>query len=172
MRIFSRKTLLILAPFAAILLGIGLYLTQPWRYFTSSYIDEGLPGVSAQATPGNSESGTNIATGTFTSLDHETSGSARLVKLADGSHIIRFENLASLDGPDLHVVATSATGDFSDIRSANYLNLGELKATHGNQNYVIPAGTDLSTIKSIVIWCDRFSSPFGAATLAPASSTS
>jgi hypothetical protein len=30
-------------------------------------------------------------------------------------------------------------------------------AGHGNQNYSVPAGTDLSRFRSVVIWWKRFS---------------
>ena len=36
----------------------------------------------------------------------------------------------------------------------------------GNQNYELPSGTDLTRFRSVVIWCDRFNSAFGAAPLA------
>ncbi|WP_256794857.1 DM13 domain-containing protein [Terrabacter sp. Ter38] len=36
-------------------------------------------------------------------------------------------------------------------------------ATDGNQNYAVPAGTDLSDLTSVVIWCDRFDVAFGSA---------
>lgn len=44
-----------------------------------------------------------------------------------------------------------------------YVKLGELKATHGNQNYEIPEDADLDGLKSVVIWCDRFDVGFGTA---------
>ena len=106
--------------------------------------------------------------GEFTSIEHDTSGRALIASLPDGSRVLRFEGLASVDGPDLKVVLTSATGDLSGIRDANYVVVGDLKATHGNQNYVLPADVNLDDVKSVVIWCDRFSVAFGAAELAPA----
>jgi hypothetical protein len=45
------------------------------------------------------------------------------------------------------------------------LELGALKGNKGNQNYELPAGVDLSKYRSVVIWCRRFSVPFGAAPL-------
>lgn len=51
-------------------------------------------------------------------------------------------------------------GSYDDDR---YVKLGELKATHGNQNYEIPEDADLDGLKSVVIWCDRFDVGFGTA---------
>ena len=48
-----------------------------------------------------------------------------------------------------------------------FIDLGALKGNRGNQNYVIPAGTDLSAFNSAVIWCRRFAVGFGVAPLSP-----
>jgi hypothetical protein len=47
------------------------------------------------------------------------------------------------------------------------VELGSLKANQGNINYSVPAGTNLTTVKSAVIWCRRFSVGFGVAPLNP-----
>jgi len=41
--------------------------------------------------------------------------------------------------------------------------LEELTATHGNQNYEIPADARIDGMTSVVIWCDRFDVAFGTA---------
>jgi hypothetical protein len=97
----------------------------------------------------------------FISLDHGTSGTALVVALPDGGVTLRFEDLDTSNGPDLYVVLTPHAAD-----SRNYdgrLQLGRLKGNRGDQNYEIPPGTDLTAFRSVVIWCERFSSPFGAA---------
>lgn len=48
------------------------------------------------------------------------------------------------------------------------VELGKLKGNLGNQNYTVPAGTDLSQFRSAVLWCQRFSVAFGAADLSTA----
>ena len=45
------------------------------------------------------------------------------------------------------------------------VELGPLKGTEGDQNYSIPAGTDLSKYKTVAIYCERFNVTFGAAPL-------
>jgi hypothetical protein len=45
------------------------------------------------------------------------------------------------------------------------LLLTHLEGNVGSSNYLIPAGTDLARYASVVIWCDRFNSAFGAAAL-------
>ncbi|MDI2034058.1 DM13 domain-containing protein [Paenarthrobacter nitroguajacolicus] len=162
----------------------GAFLFQPWRLFTSSSLDEALPVAtpSGVTTPGQASpdatapsSGPTVAsgptvvgTGMFQSQEHQTTGTAQLLELPDGGHVLRLENLASSDGPDVKVWLSSldAGGDWFKYRSGRYVDLGAVKATHGNQNYVVPPGTDITGLTSVVLWCDRFSVAFGSAPLA------
>ena len=102
-----------------------------------------------------------VSSGTFSSLDHPASGQAYLVVLPDGSRLLRIEDLDTDNGPDLRVVLSTAevgTGSYDDL-----VELGRLKGNIGSQNYEIPADLDLSGTRSVVIWCERFSSAFGEA---------
>ncbi len=45
------------------------------------------------------------------------------------------------------------------------VDLGPLKGNEGNQNYPIPAGTDLSKYKAVSIFCEHFDANFGTAPL-------
>ena len=175
-----------------IVIAFILSLTKPWTAFTSSSVDEALLGQSTtqnqspgtaddfngQIAPsteqGRSESGdgekavdapVTFSSGSFRSIDHETSGNASVVTLTDGSSFVRFEDLSGSDGPDLKVVVTKGGVDPSTMNADDYVTLGDLKATHGNQNYELPAGINLDEVGQVVIWCERFSSAFGAATL-------
>jgi hypothetical protein len=47
----------------------------------------------------------------------------------------------------------------------DFIDLGSLKGNIGDQNYLVPEGADLERYQSVVIWCRRFTSPFGAAPL-------
>ena len=49
--------------------------------------------------------------------------------------------------------------------SAAFIDLGPLKGNLGDQVYEIPADADLGTVRSVTIWCVRFSVSFGAAQL-------
>jgi hypothetical protein len=79
-------------------------------------------------------------------------------------------DLATSDGPDVHVWLTDqpvrADRDgwyiFDDGR---HVELGPLKANHGNQVYDVPADTDLAGLTSVTLWCVRFSVSFAAAPL-------
>lgn len=47
----------------------------------------------------------------------------------------------------------------------DYLNLGDLQSTSGNQTYAVPKGTDVSQFNSVVIYCEAFSVIFSSAPL-------
>ena len=57
-------------------------------------------------------------------------------------------------------LVNSSTGDVSD-----FVSLGDLKGNIGDQNYELPADVDLSVHDTVLIWCERFSAPFGEAAL-------
>jgi len=90
---------------------------------------------------------------------HNVEGVAQVLTLADGKTFLRLENLKATNGPDLYIYLSTGK-DVSDI-----VNLGRLKGNIGNQNYEIPAGTDLSKYNTVLIWCKAFSTLFGSAKL-------
>ena len=100
--------------------------------------------------------------GTFIGVDdgiHDAQGDAYTIPLEDGSNVLRLENFKSTNGPDLFVYLAT------DDRASEFVNLGELKANQGNQNYDIPEGTDLEKYNKVLIWCQAFSVLFGSAEL-------
>lgn len=151
-------------------LGVGLALFEPWRLFTHSRVDEPVPVAvaSSAATPTPDPGPVVLAEGTFVSQEHETSGTARILRLPDGKRILRLERFSTSDGPDVHVwLSTSKAGaDWHAYDDGRHVALGELKATDGNHNYAIPADAKLEGLRSAVIWCDRFNVAFGSAPLA------
>ncbi|CAM4126483.1 DM13 domain-containing protein [Nocardiopsis rhodophaea] len=179
-----RQLLWIAAAVLAVVIGGGLWAFQPWRLFTSSTVNEELPAATAPPPPadGGADRAEGedsraedaapeprvLAEGEFVSQEHETSGTAKVVELADGRRVVRLENLASSDGPDLKVWLTDqeAGGDWYKYDDGTYVALGALKGTHGNANYEIPAGADIEDMTSVVIWCERFSVAFGSAPVA------
>jgi hypothetical protein len=108
-----------------------------------------------------------LAQGDFVDQEHDTSGVAKVVELADGSRVVRLEGFATSDGPDVHVWLTEqdAGGSWGKYDDGRYVKLGKLKGTNGNQNYPVPADADLAGLRSVVIWCDRFNVAFGSAPL-------
>ncbi|MFE1176399.1 DM13 domain-containing protein [Streptomyces sp. NPDC058773] len=180
----SRRTVVPALLVLVIVAGIGLSFFQPWKAFTDTTVNEALPTAS-QSMAGQEMKGKNgmksgepsakdmgpreVAEGNFVSHEHGTSGMARTVRLADGGQVLRLEDLKTSEGPDVRVYLSPRGADAVKAGLGDgAVQLGKLKGNRGNQNYSVPAGTDLSKFRSAVIWCERFSVSFGAADLAPA----
>ncbi len=166
--------------------GFGLYWFQPWKLWQDETVDEALPGVvetseppaaAPSAKPSEAPSPPArpqaLASGELISHEHATSGSVKLVRLADGSHIVRLENLDTSNGPDLRVWLTDAPvkagkAGWHVFDDGEYVSLGRLKGNKGSQNYTLPDDIDPARYTSVSIWCDRFDVSFGAAELARA----
>jgi hypothetical protein len=109
-----------------------------------------------------------IAHGEFRSLEHSSSGTAKVLRLGNGDLYLRFEDLDASNGPDLVVYLSPkpANDEWGGWDEGEYLDLGSLKGNVGDQNYRLPAGTDTSKYASAVIWCRRFKVGFAVAPLA------
>ena len=90
-----------------------------------------------------------ISRGDMIARAHEVEGEALLVKSGDET-FLRFENLKTINGPDLRIYLSAG------LNADDVVDLGSIRATEGNVNYVIPAGTDLSKYKNAMIWCRTF----------------
>lgn len=171
---------------AAALSALGVFVLvwfQPQKLFIDERVDDDIPVVAGRGAqvpttvppePGTagaptttvSTGPTEVARGRFASIDHHTSGVARVLTLADGSRIVRLEGLDTSNGPDLYLYLSTNPADGDEAAfDDDYVSLGRLKGNQGDQNYDLPAGTDLSRLATVVIWCDRFNSAFGAADL-------
>jgi pentapeptide MXKDX repeat protein len=110
-----------------------------------------------------------LFTGKFHGKVHATSGRATVYQEADGKLVLRLTNFKTSNGPDVHVilVATKDAGDDADFLKNNTerVELGKLKGNEGDQNYEIPAGTDLAKFRTVSVYCERFNANFGAAPL-------
>ncbi len=107
-----------------------------------------------------------LRTGSFVGVGdgiHNAEGEAKIIPFQDGDkNILRLENLKVTNGPDLYVYLAT------DKTTSDFVNVGKLKANNGNQNYEIPAGTDLTKYDTVLIWCRPFSVLFGSAELGSA----
>lgn len=99
--------------------------------------------------------------GAFVSRNHPTTGQAVVLGNGTGQRFLRFEDFQTDNGPDLSVYLVNSSAGGVD----EFIDLGKLKGNSGEQNYEIPAVVDLDVYDTVLIWCVRFSSPFGEARL-------
>ncbi|WP_412540571.1 DM13 domain-containing protein [Longispora sp. K20-0274] len=159
-----RKKLVLAGPVLAVAVAFGLFWFQPWKLVVDRTVREALPSVTS--TPSTSAPADSVLRrGAFVSHEHATAGSAELVRLADGRHVLVLRDLDTSNGPDLRVWITDQAATVTDLDASRYVELGRLKGNKGSQVYDIPPGTDLDLYKSVTIWCKRFSASFGAADL-------
>ena len=157
-------------PVLVVAVVAGNYLLSPlWE---RSFLEEDSPLTGRLDVPGEAADDGAVAMvfprlalkGMFEGADdfHFGRGDALIIETEPGVHVLRFENFSVRNGPDLFVyLSTDPSGE--DVDEA--LNLGSLKATDGAFNYEIPAGIDVSTLKSAVVWCKQFSVLFAHAEL-------
>jgi hypothetical protein len=180
-RAHPRWTAAVLVPTLALALPIGWYLGSP--LVLSTTIDEPAPIAAATTSPAAPASTSAppssqpptispavtqaplALAGAFSGSDefHFGRGTARLIETSPGTYVVRLEDFAVRNGPDLYVyLSPSADGYTTDA-----IELGRLKGDTGNQNYAVPAGTldDPAAAASVVIWCKQFSHLFATAPL-------
>ena len=157
---------------ALALFGLGIYWFGPQRLVLDREVAEALPTPTASTDPSIGEEPRDepsevveLGAGEFRSLEHGTTGLARIVELEDGSRFVRLEDLDTSDGPDLRVYLTDQplSDDWGVWDDGRYVDLGALKGNVGDSNYRIPDDVDLSGSRTVVIWCRRFTVGFGVA---------
>jgi Electron transfer DM13 len=159
--------------------ALGLYWFQPWKLVTDRTVAETLsspapapiPAPTPAATATAEIGPTIVSAGDFVTHEHDTSGSARIVRAADGSHALEIVGLDTSNGPDLRVWLTdqpvrSGVAGWRVFDDGARVELGRLKGNKGDQVYALPSDLDPTAYRSVSIWCKRFSVSFGAAPLA------
>ena len=100
-----------------------------------------------------------ILTGRFEGKTQETSGRATIFKKPDGEEYLRLSDFTTSNGDDIHVVLARREGDLNGI------DFGLLKGERGDQNYDLPAATDLKKYGAVVIYSQRSNAVLGLAKL-------
>jgi hypothetical protein len=155
-----------------VLLLVALMVFEPWKLVLDRSVHDPPPlAAPSSATSARGEP-VVLARGRLISHEHASSGSVIVLRLADGSRVVRIEDLRTSDGPRLKVWLAAApviegTGGWFVFGDARHVDLGELKGNIGSSNYPVPADVDLAALPSLTIWCDRFDVSFAAAALIP-----
>ncbi len=152
----------ILAGIAVLILVVAWWIFRPEKLWVNVKVNEPAPfAANADVQP--------AYTGVLFSRAHPTSGRASIYRMPDGKRELRLTNFTTSNGPDVHVVLAQSAdetlkqtfikGDLNDVE------LGQMKANEGDQNYDVPDSTDLDKYDTAVIYCARFHVIFGSAKL-------
>ncbi len=109
----------------------------------------------------------NLDGGTFTRKQKRISGDWKIVE-ENGRRLLRFSNdFRTQSGPDLKVFLSPTS--FAQVSGrtavAGSVALGELKATRGGQEYVIPDGVNIEDFNSVLVHCEAYSVLWGGGDL-------
>jgi Electron transfer DM13 len=107
--------------------------------------------------PAPARSGRFVGTDDF----HFGRGTAILSETAPGEWVVRFEDFSVRNGPDLFVYLSPDPDGYAK----GAIEVARLKATDGSFNTRVPGGTDVSGVRSVLIWCKQFSHLFAVAAL-------
>lgn len=77
----------------------------------------------------------------------------------NGNFILALENMSISNGPQLHVYLSK------EVQPVNFIDLGPLQSTLGNQLYNIPGSPDFSVYKYALVHCKKYNHLFGSAKL-------
>lgn len=155
-----------LATFAAAL--AGTVAVGWWTGFRETEVDEEVAVAATEASGAEREAAlgggarperdrpdptgpVSLASGRIVGADGHA-GSGRAEVLEDGGG--RVLTLTELDvdpGPDVDVLLSASPENIDDA-----VNLGDLKGSAGDQQYAIPADTDIGRYPNVVLWCNPF----------------
>jgi len=138
-------------------------------------ISETIPSATLMITPSATKTAQPSATLTFEPAEilrggfygvdenHLGSGNAVIIQTNVGEYSLYFENFEVTSGPDLHVILAEDNNPYSVATLGDYLDLGKLESTSGNQTYIIPAAVNLEKYGSVVVYCVPFQAIFAIA---------
>ena len=102
-----------------------------------------------------------VDSGTFSNGPYgSVSGKAKIYQ-SGNKYELALENFSSSNGPDLKVYLSK------EKQPVNFVNLGSLKSTSGNQLYSIPSSVNIKDYRYALIHCQQFNHLFGFAELRP-----
>ncbi len=97
-------------------------------------------------------------TGVFVSNGENVTGTATVFNV-NGQLSLALKDFSTNNGPDLHVYLSM------EQQPVNFIDLGKLKSTRGDQVYAIPGMPDFSKYRFALIHCQQYNHLFGSAGL-------
>jgi len=105
--------------------------------------------------------------GDFVKKQKSIKGSWEVVQRGDQTVIVFGEDFKAKNGPDLKVFLSPTTVSAVNGKTATdgSVLLGELTSTKGTQEYLVPAGVNLSDFESVLVHCEAYSVLWGGGDL-------
>ncbi len=144
-----------------------------WTGFRDMVVDENVATAASRASAEQREAGLSgsserpaaaeekprepakpveLARGSFVGADgHAGTGTATVVENPDGERLLTFTSFDVDPGVDVDVFLSANPDDVGDR-----VELGNLKGNVGDQQYEVPAGTDLRRYSNVILWCNPF----------------
>ena len=103
--------------------------------------------------------------GSFYGVDenHLGKGKATIIQTQIEEYTLHLENFEVTNGPGLHVILAEDNNPYNLATLGDYLDLGELQSTSGDQIYTLPDNVNLEKYGSVVIFCVPFEAIFAIA---------
>ena len=124
--------------------------------FLTSCVKENTPEIildntvdTTVAMPGNN--------GTFMNGPYGNVSGMATVYNKNGTLILALQNMNISNGPQLHVYLSK------EVQPVNFIDLGPLQSTIGNQLYNIPGTPDFSQYSYALVHCKKYNHLFGSA---------
>lgn len=122
--------------------------------------DSDTPAVPAEEKP-QEEGPVELTAGGLDGADgHVARGRATVIGQRNGKRVLTLTDLDADPGPDVNVYLSASSDGIDDA-----VDLGDLKAPVGNQQYDIPENVDLNRYGSVVLYCIPFTTRIATAEL-------
>jgi len=127
---------------------------------TTPLIEPPLPALEKKSTR-------VVRRGTFRPIERRGAGKAVVHRLASGRLVLRLDGFSTAANTDLAVWLSTvpAPRTTTAVLDGRHRKVADLKATLGDQNYMLPRDVSLASTRSIVIWCEPARIAYTAATL-------
>ncbi len=139
----------------AIVVGLLVLVSGSWWLFGPQTTI--TPITDETVTPSDSNGQVKLRANIVDTPGHTATGTVTLEHSDAGTTVVRLNDFETVNGPDLFVYLAS------DREATNFVSLGKLQSTNGNQNYDVPKDIVLSDYSYVLIWCKRFGVLFSSA---------
>jgi len=146
-------------------LQLGVRTEGRWRAVVEQQVTDPIDEPPLEAM--QAEDAEVVASGRFYEIERRGRGKAVLHKLPNGRLALRLEGFDTSANTDLFVWASAAKRPRTTQQAlrSDHVEFAPLKATKGDQNYLLPKVVKADAVRSIVIWCEPIRIAYTAASL-------